>query len=331
MTTIATALPDFLAAIEHGLGFTPEDSLVAVSVRSDSRLGVYIRLDGTPSLANPAQAAHWAIGHLRTDTKAEGVIAALYTTAPSEDAERLLRAVAAEAEGLGLTVYLAFRVDETGWTEMRHRATGTREQIRDSAVYAEMVYNGSAVRGREPEDVPFTGPGDAAERITAAAPDGPEEAAAWWTALLDSDRDPTDGEAWQILADLREGMTRDLMIAATAGDLLPAGTAAANERLCRLLLGHSQIRPDWNRIDRAQHVLTRILTQAPAGHRAGPLTVLGWIHWYKGEGSAAHIWLTRAEQDTPGYRLAALLARLVAGHAMPEVCKDPETAYRRRG
>ncbi|MEA5456925.1 DUF4192 family protein [Sinomonas sp. JGH33] len=330
MTTTALTLPDMLAAIEHGLGFTPEDSLVAASVRGDDTLGVYIRLDAAPILQDPERGAHWAVGHVRTDTKLEGIIAAVYTHAPAEDAERLLRAVAAEAERLGLTVYLAFRVHADGWTELRHRAAGTREQVTDSALYAELVYRGSAVYGKEPDDVPFAGPEDTPARIDAAPIDTPDEAAAWWTMLLDSGREPSEGEAWQILADLGDPSARDLMIAATAGDLTArAGTGAADERVCRLLLGHAAIRPDWERVERAERVLTRVLAHAPAGHRAGALTLLGWIAWYKGMNSAAHVWLTRAEQDSPGYRLAALLARLIGMHVIPDVAKDPATAYHR--
>lgn len=331
MSTTAATLPDLLAAIEHGLRITPEDSLVAVSVRPDGRLGVHVRLDAAPSLGDPAQAARWAIGHVRTDTKLERIIAAVYTDAPAEDAERLLRALAKEADGLGLAVYTAFHVDAEAWHELRRGATGPREQIKDSVIYAEMVYHGSAVLGREPDDAPFTGPDDAAERIAATAPHAPDAGAAWWTELLDSRREPTEAETWQALADLCEGgNTRDLMIAATAGDPIPdADHATAAEHLRQLLLGQTTTRPDWERIDQAEHVLAGLLGHAPQGHRAGALTILGWIAWYKGSGSAAHVWFTRAERDTPGYRLANLLAELVSGKFLPAVCKNPATAYRR--
>ncbi|WP_197061845.1 DUF4192 family protein [Sinomonas humi] len=326
----ATTLPDFLAAIEHGLGFTPEDSLVAVAVRTEGALGVHVRLDAAPSLAHPAAAARWAIGHARTGTRCEGIIAALYTHAPADEAERLLRAVAREAETLGLTVHLAFHVGAHGWTELRHQAAGTRQQAKDSALYAQLVFEGSVVRRMEPEDVPFAGPDDAAARIEAAAPDTPYEAAAEWTALLDSGRHPVGSEAFRILANLKAGMPRDFMIAATAGDLPAEGTAAAGDRLVGLLLGRTGARPDWARIDRAENVLGCLLAEAPDGHRAGALTFLGWIAWYRGTSSAALTWFARAEQDSPGYRLAALLTRLIGQGELPEVAKDPGIAYHRR-
>jgi hypothetical protein len=107
------------------------------------------------------------------------------------------------------------------------------------------------------------------------------------------------------------------------------GLVAVGDRLIGLLLGRTGVRPDWARIDRAERVLKRLLAMAPAGHRAGALTFLGWIAWYRGTSSAALVWFARAEQDSPGYRPAALLTRLIGHGELPEVSKDPGTAYHR--
>jgi hypothetical protein len=79
---------------------------------------------------------------------------------------------------------------------------GTAEQVRDSLINAELVARGSVVLDAAPDDVPFTGAPDAAERIAAVAPKSARAAVAWWHALINADRALAPADAYQLAAAL---------------------------------------------------------------------------------------------------------------------------------
>ncbi len=84
MPTITISHPrELLALVPHQIGFVPEDSVVALSLRRPrGRLGLVARVD-LAVLADPADGsrlAHSLIGHLERD-RAQSVVLAVYTAA----------------------------------------------------------------------------------------------------------------------------------------------------------------------------------------------------------------------------------------------------------
>jgi hypothetical protein len=78
--------------------------------------------------------------------------------------------------------------------------------------------------------------------------------------------------------------------------------------------------------------LERILEQlGTAGGEAGAaaLTGRGWIEWCRGKGSYAHALFSRADEEHPGYRLAALLDELASRGTLCGWAGRRETAWQR--
>jgi hypothetical protein len=311
-----------LAHIDHQFGRSPEDSVVVITIGPDGHLGGGLRMLLTGN-HDPDEAAA-RIMHLAATATTDSVFVAVYT--PDRDRAAVIGVhVHERAAFLGIGLLASVHVTPAGWERLdRPGQAGTAEQVRDSIINAEMVALGSVVHDATPADVPFTGAGDAAERIAAVAPKRPRAAVAWWHALINADRALTPADAYQLASALSHAdEVRDRLIAATIG----TGNEDVPE-LRALLLGRPGTAPDWGRAEKAIHRLTGALAHTPAGHRAGILAALGWLSWLQGHGTAARTWITLARQDQPDHRLALLLEQLIRREVAP-IALDPDTAYRR--
>lgn len=94
--------PEILSEAQLSTGI---EWLVLVSIHPDGSPGVGVRIDAEPGKLLPPQTAHWAVGHLRTDTKSEGFIAVLDTEVAPERAAALRTEISQEAARFGLTPY----------------------------------------------------------------------------------------------------------------------------------------------------------------------------------------------------------------------------------
>lgn len=311
-----------LAHIDHSFGRTPQDSVVVITIGRNGHLGAGLRMLLTEDKDSDATAAR--VMHLVTSTTTESVFVAVYTEDPNTAAV-IGDHVHERAACLGLDVFASIHVTAVGWQRLdRPGQSGTAEEVHDSVTNTEMIFHGSVVRDSAPEDVPFTGAPDAAERIAAIAPKRTAAAVAWWHSLINANQPLIAADAYQLAAALsRANELRDRMIAAALG----TGREPAGE-LTTLLLGKGATRPDWERAEKATARLTEALAHAPAGHRAGILAALAWLSWLKGNGTAADAWITRAREDSPRYRLALLLEQLIHRELAP-VAMNPATAYHR--
>ena len=95
-----------------------------------------------------------------------------------------------------------------------------------------------------------------------------------------------------------------------------------------VLLGLAPPVPDWTRMASLERILEQLGT---AGGEAGAaaLTGRGWIEWCRGKGSYAHALFSRADQEHPGYRLAALLDELASRGTLCGWAGRRETAWQR--
>ncbi|TJY70758.1 DUF4192 family protein [Arthrobacter sp. CAU 1506] len=147
---------DVLGFVPHTLGFLPAESVVLLSL-SGGRLGATLRLD-LPRTGNNRQLelfADTAADYLRSDEEADSSLLILYTQHAWRAADRpphpeLVAALGRSLAAAGLPVRGGWAVGTEHWRELYCADASCCplpgrpvSQIRDSALNAELVYNGS--------------------------------------------------------------------------------------------------------------------------------------------------------------------------------------------
>ncbi|WP_045732563.1 DUF4192 domain-containing protein [Pseudarthrobacter chlorophenolicus] len=156
-----TGPADILGFIPHSLGYWPSDSLVAMTMHG-RQLGATLRLD-LPSPAGGAAPGRYlqaVRGYLDADTSADGTLLAVFTSDTHVAAGSygpLLAGLAPVLDQAGMPVRDAWYVGGDYWRDAycldADCCPGPGrpvQEIRDSALNAEMVYRGSSV-GPGPE------------------------------------------------------------------------------------------------------------------------------------------------------------------------------------
>ncbi|WP_423184376.1 DUF4192 domain-containing protein [Arthrobacter sp. NyZ413] len=82
-------------------------------------------------------------------------------------------------------------------------------------------------------------------------------------------------------------------------------------RYGEVLLGAYPESPLWHRLTVLDHALSVLARHGGGEARAAALTLRGWIQWCRGSGSFAVEFLSQADFEHPGYRLAELLNEVV--------------------
>jgi hypothetical protein len=147
---------DVLSFVPHTLGFMPSRSVVLLSL-SSGRLGATLRLD-LPDIGDNCHLdlfADTAAGYLRSDEDADSSLLILYTDHAWRTPDRpphaeLVAALGRSLDAVGLPVRSGWTVGNRHWRELYCPDTACCplpgrpvSQIRDSALNAELVYNGS--------------------------------------------------------------------------------------------------------------------------------------------------------------------------------------------
>jgi len=327
---------EILAFIPHCLGFRPQESVVAVSLRG-RRLGLVARVD-VADLVHPGHGPGIAgslVEHLRADG-ARRVVLVLYTSDDLREARAGGGAGRQALDRMREALPRAWRSDEWVVTPNAYAPFACEDEqcfppggrplsdLESTQVGAHMVLAGSAVQpdrarlgvvGRAPEaDRRTTEVAYAEERVRrAAAGRAADDLASWadrmietWRGLWDgSGGDPTS--SGRFLVALEDVLVRDEVIASL--------TAGSRERVFGP--GGSG-RPDRYRpvrpvVERAREVLEAVVRHAPEGASAAPLAVLAWLAWWSGEGARAGVLAGQclAEDSTHGLgRLVDDLLRL---------------------
>lgn len=104
-----------------------------------------------------------------------------------------------------------------------------------------------------------------------------------------------------------------------------AGSAA--ERFRGILVGATDVPPDWAHLDAAHALFTDLVPVADGESAAALLSLLAWIEWARGRGSRAHLYLERALGASAGYRLALLLRELLGTGMLPDWAGTPQHAW----
>ncbi len=263
MTTITISHPrELLALVPHQIGFVPEDSVVALSLRRPrGRLGLVARVD-LDVLADPDDGpgvAHSLVGHLERD-RAQSVVLVVYTAVDprgtAHPAHRAVRQVRRAGEDI-FGPMPAWAVTRDGYLSLDCAGEccppGGRPlaELCSTAVGVRMIVAGSAVVDRRSDLAAVAlAPGDErravarvrvrwAARGARAATEGAAALERWRTDSLQAWRDAVDlasdprgagrsSRLGRIEAGLRDGRVRDAVLASMAD-----GTGDLPERLVR--------------------------------------------------------------------------------------------------
>ena len=338
--TIRASEPrELLALIPFQLGFHPTDSVVLVSLRPPRRrVGMMARADVVDLAADGMgeQLCRNLAAHLASDG-AVGAILVLYT----DDVEGGIEDLAATAvRRLADAVSEAAPVDGL-WAVTGpgyHRLSSALDVVESfpiddlagSQVGSEMVFLGSAVAknraalGRlpvAPAQSRRTAERAAREwRARRTEPGWCEESVRLWR--REQRRDARSGSgrptAWGRLAAALEDVTvRDAVLISLVPEAdgfpdVSYGTALDDERVAWAISAIVDptvgVPPTPEVCEPSRALLKHVAAHSRDGS-PGALTLLGVIAWWEGGGAEARIWIDRALEVEPGYRLALLVSQ----------------------
>lgn len=326
---------DLVAYVPHALGFHPRDSVVLVSVRAPrGRLGLVARVD----LADLAGAHGSAITsrlarQLRQDG-ADRVLAVVYRDAVHPDHARgdtaVARAVStlrgtgamsrlAEVWLVAASWYACYRCERTGCCPAQGRSVS---EIEGSAIAAAFVLRGSAPAearaalavGVEPDSAARAAFARAGRRERRSIAAGEGSAAARRAACLEvllGRRPATAARLGAMAARLGDRTVRDTAMAVLlTGDTSTSwgslGPGELEEALVRAF-AEPPVMPEPHLHTPARAVLRSAARHATGTVRAELLALLGWIHWWCGDGPSADVCIAEARALDPAHRLAGLV------------------------
>ncbi|MHA7241493.1 DUF4192 domain-containing protein [Arthrobacter sp. TMS1-12-1] len=349
--TVSTAA-DLLAYVPTTLGFQPRESFVVMTMRGQQN-GLTLRSNTPAEAVRPVDYAQAMMRHLLADTAADGALLFVYTNEVADAAllgenehakpyMEYAKALEAEMERAGWSLRNGWLVTDKGWTTYFCEDGGCctlnpLDEVRDSAVNAEMIYRGYSTRPSAEAtavDPAFIGSDDAHATITEAtywinrlgAPDDLEfdhqkmcDARAEWNEALGEDID--ERAACELVCYLNIKSIRERLMADAIG-------AADDEpTFQKVLIGQYEGRPDWSRVEATEDLLIKILAYTPIEDRAALFCFLGWLSWYRGSSSVAIAYFTKALDIDGQHRLSRLLRELVSRSYVPLAAQNEATAY----
>ncbi|WP_284990641.1 DUF4192 domain-containing protein [Arthrobacter sp. efr-133-TYG-120] len=336
METLAMKTPaDVLSFIGHTLGFWPQESLVCITLNRQRLVGSMLRVDLPQRDGGRLQYALTVAGYLKSDVNADSVLFAVYTSKPwrpgegkphAETVAALTGALAAQGlsirDGLlvGDDACLPYDCDQRDAPDVPLAATQT------SAINAEFVYRGSSIGPSAitlPESPKETRTrDDVLDRMEEIRKlpghEALDQARSLWHSMLESKSYPTDKDTLSLIANFQFVALRDRLMADIPG---------LNEPMEMVLLGQTQGKPQWSRVEWAQQLLLHAYTRSSTEHTAPLLTALGYINWWEGRGSKAHQFLQLALEADPSYRLARLSDQMVGCGMLAPWSMDKDKAF----
>ena len=351
---------ELLAYVPHRLGFTPTESLVAMSVRArPARLGVLVRADLAEigEEAGKGDVASVIAGHLVADGAAR-VFAVLYTAGDRSTARRGLcpagRAIARLRAALPASVEVEpWIVGPSGYAGLDCEDEGccpaagrSLEDLTSTQVSAQMVLEGSVVApSRDSLAVANRAPaaarraaarGAAAERMR--RPSGPGTAddpvSGEWNArglanwaelrrLAEAGADLVPSRLGRLVAALEDVGLRDELILQAARAAVPSVHSGAG---FADLFGTGGPVPARGPLRPAETVLEAAIEHAPLDRGAPALAVLAGLAWWVGDGARSRVLTEQCLGVDPDYRLAQLVSQLLDAGLPPSWAGDGRAA-----
>lgn len=311
---------DVLAMLPYLIGFHPTLSLCVVGIK-DRAVTCAFRCDLPDTDDTDGFAA--ALGHMITGKPIEDVVLVGYGPGPAVTPVMTATRVALSAVGVGVSEMLRAH-EGRYWSYLCADLEccppeGTPYEMATNPAAATAVANGlSALPGRE-------------DLIAGIAPETGQARAAMQEATdrLTRELDARMGEpggARGFIADVRR-------LVAEALELYENGGRLADLEVARLsvLLGAIRLRDEaWVAIrpDRLKtHLLLwRDMTRRTTVNVAACASLLAFTAWRDGNGALANVAVDRAMEADPGYRMAALMAQVLAAAVPPQAGASMMTA-----
>lgn len=324
-TLHASGPADLLALVPRLIGFHPEDSVVVITVGAAGE-PFHARVDlpsdprGLDELA--AYLTEVALRHQ------VGRLATVVYTSDAELAERFAARLLDLCRTGRPEVVCAVRADGRRWWWLpgRSRDPGTAYDVRSHPLMAEAVLDGTVVLGSRAELEQSLRCSDPEEvgRIARAAADVAHRVAS-------AARSPFGAPAGR-----HQLVTEGHWVRRRVRRFLDDGARLDTHDAARLLVLTSvslEVRDvAWAEMtrqnaDRHVELWIDLVRRAPRELRAAPAGLLGFAAWLSGRGALAWCAVDRALDAQPGYGLASLLTKTLAGAMPPSAWKPfPEDA-----
>jgi hypothetical protein len=358
MTTIlkATRPAEFLLALPRFLGYAPSNSIVIQTFRA-KRTEATLRVDLPPESGGPSprEVADTLIRLISRVPGVDAVLIVLYLGSTARPVGDDIAAVPPRAElaekivtrmaSAGLGILDAICVVDDRWASYLDDERGTIAQLAGGPMDAQLIASGLDAELPERNGAPDLGirPADERAIVTQAcrpyiddrargdAIQDPRAALELWREALErvpEDLDP--GQLAPLLWSLRNKEARDCVLMDLAwgrsgGDeavrdsrALASGKPVAADSILESFVGDRAHAPSGLRIECAVRLLRECARSAPEPWRLAPLTMLGWLEWARGRGTAAGDYLQLALSIGPGYELARLLLAMVQAGRLPD-------------
>ncbi|MEV4954060.1 DUF4192 domain-containing protein [Paenarthrobacter nitroguajacolicus] len=327
---------DLLSFIGHTLGFWPKESLVCITL-NENKVGATLRIDLPRQTGHELHYAKTVTSYLASDTNANSIVFALYTSSrpepgqPKPHAATIAALTGTLAEN-GITIRDGIFVGEDTYSpydeEPGQILAFPVSKTQYSQVNAEFIYRGSTI---EPtSNIALPPPTHRAEHATAVenymttihadfAHLAVQKAHDLWMSMLDSQDYPTDNDTTALIAYFQFPHIRDQLMADIPG---------IDEPPHHILFAQTQTPPQWSRIEWAQQLLLHAYTRSSPQHAAPILTTIGYINWWQGRGSKAHQYMQLALDTNPGYRFARLSDQMLGAGIIAGWNTNKDTAYK---
>ncbi|WP_236558674.1 DUF4192 family protein [Arthrobacter sp. 9V] len=283
--------------------------------------------------------ARTVTSYLTSDTNANSIVFALYTSAQPEPGQSkphaaTIAALTGTLAGNGITIRDGIFVGETTYSpfddEIGQTLTFPVSKTQFSQVNAEFIYRGSTIAPSNQVILPEAT--DKAEHATAVEDhqqtilSQPPAAAVQkahdlWTAMLNTGEYPNDDDTTALISYFQFPHIRDQLMADIPG---------INEPAHHILFAQTQTPPQWSRIEWAQQLLLHAYTRTSPQHAAPILTTIGYINWWQGRGSKAHQFMQLALDSDPAYRFARLSDQMLGAGIIAGWNTNKDTAYKTR-
>jgi hypothetical protein len=99
---------------------------------------------------------------------------------------------------------------------------------------------------------------------------------------------------------------------------LHKGTPVPQGSVLETFVGEGRRAPNALRVEAAVRMLRHLVSLAPQPWQLAPFTLLAWLEWARGSGSAAGDYLDQALRIGPGYELARLFQQMIGTGRVPD-------------
>jgi hypothetical protein len=349
---------EFLVALPRMLGYTPVQSILVqtfVARRTAASLRVDLPpLDASHTENAPRRMQATADAIMRLISRVPGVDAVLlvvYSEEPTSTDELAPRAelidqIVSRMASAGLGIIDALHTAGDSWVSYLDAERGTLTELNTERLRAELdEFEPSGAPPRQSQGAAPIEPApdadrdrvsEAARRITH---DVRERDRLWqtqvalrlWNDAAESvpTELPTDVVA-ALLWSLRDKGVRDCALmqlvwgieagesAARDTENLHKGTPVPQGSVLETFVGEGRRAPNALRVEAAVRMLRHLVSLAPQPWQLAPFTLLAWLEWARGSGSAAGDYLDQALRIGPGYELARLFQQMIGTGRVPD-------------